>query len=158
MALQPFVGSWPLLQFRYLFYTDGRTPWTSDEPVARPLPTHRTTQTQNKRTHRHPCLDVVCCVSPLIFQASEITLLSVYPSVSDRMSVRSFIHSFIHSFVHSSMALQPFVGSWPLLQFRNLFYTDGRTPWTSDHPVAKPLPTHRTTQNRINAHTQTSTP
>jgi hypothetical protein len=24
------------------------------------------------------------------------------------------------------MALQPFVGPWPLLQFRNLFYTDGR--------------------------------
>jgi hypothetical protein len=24
---------------------------------------------------------------------------------------------------HSSMALQPFVGPWPLLQFRNLFYT-----------------------------------
>jgi hypothetical protein len=25
------------------------------------------------------------------------------------------------SFIHSSMALQPFVGPWPLLQFRNLF-------------------------------------
>jgi hypothetical protein len=40
----------PLLQFRNNFFTDGRTPWTSDQPVARPLPTHRTTQTQNKRT------------------------------------------------------------------------------------------------------------
>jgi hypothetical protein len=38
-------------------YTDYRTPWMSDQPVARPLPTHRTTQTQNKRTHRHPCLE-----------------------------------------------------------------------------------------------------
>jgi hypothetical protein len=27
-----------------------RTPWKGDEPVARPLPTHRTAQTQNKRT------------------------------------------------------------------------------------------------------------
>jgi hypothetical protein len=35
----------------------GRTPWTGDQPVARPLPTHRTTRTQNKRTHRQPCLD-----------------------------------------------------------------------------------------------------
>jgi hypothetical protein len=35
----------------------GRTPWASDQPVARPLPTHRTTQTQNKRTHRHSCLE-----------------------------------------------------------------------------------------------------
>jgi hypothetical protein len=26
------------------------TPWTRDQPVVRPLPTHRTTQTQNKRT------------------------------------------------------------------------------------------------------------
>jgi hypothetical protein len=52
---QPFVGSWPLLQFRNLFYTIGRSPWTSDQPVPRPLPAHRTTQTQNKRTHRHPC-------------------------------------------------------------------------------------------------------
>jgi hypothetical protein len=33
-----------------IIYTDGRTPWTGDQPVARPLPTHKTTQTQNKRT------------------------------------------------------------------------------------------------------------
>jgi hypothetical protein len=32
------------------------------------------------------------------------------------------------------MALQCFVEPWTLLQFRNLFYTDGRTPWTSDSP------------------------
>jgi hypothetical protein len=58
MALQPFVGPWPLLHFRNHFYTGGRTSWRSDQPVTRPLPTHRTTQTQNKRTHRHPCLRV----------------------------------------------------------------------------------------------------
>jgi hypothetical protein len=45
MALQPLVGPWPLD-----LYAVGRTPWTGDQPVARPLPTHRTTQTQNKRT------------------------------------------------------------------------------------------------------------
>jgi hypothetical protein len=33
-----------------ILYTVGRTPWTGDQPVARPLPAHRTTQTQNKRT------------------------------------------------------------------------------------------------------------
>jgi hypothetical protein len=33
-----------------ILYTVGRTSWTGDQPVARPLPTHRTTQTQNKRT------------------------------------------------------------------------------------------------------------
>jgi hypothetical protein len=58
MAIQPFIGPWPLLQFSNLFYTDGRTPWTGDQPVARSLIIHRTTQTQNKRTHKHPCLSV----------------------------------------------------------------------------------------------------
>jgi hypothetical protein len=57
MALQPFIEPWPLLQFGNLFYTDGRTLWTSDQPVARPLPTRRTTQIQNKRTHSHSCLE-----------------------------------------------------------------------------------------------------
>jgi hypothetical protein len=52
-------------------------------------------------------------------------------------------------FIHSSMALQPFIGPWPLLHFRNLFYTDGRTACTSDQPVARPLPTHRTTQTSM---------
>jgi hypothetical protein len=33
-----------------ILYTVGRTPWTGDQPVSGPLPTHRTTQTQNKLT------------------------------------------------------------------------------------------------------------
>jgi hypothetical protein len=48
MALQPL---WALAAFSVpSLYTVGRTPWTSDQPVVRPLPTQRTTQTQNKRT------------------------------------------------------------------------------------------------------------
>jgi hypothetical protein len=40
--------------FSFLFpYTVGRTPWTGDQPVARPLPTHMTTETQNKPTDIH---------------------------------------------------------------------------------------------------------
>lgn len=50
----------------------------------------------------------------------------------------------------SSMALPPFVGSWPRLQFRNLIYTGGRTPCTSDQPVSRPLLTHRTTKTDHN--------
>jgi hypothetical protein len=57
MALQNFIGPWPLLRFPNLFYTGGRTPWTTDQPIARPLPTHRTTQTQTKRIHRNPCIE-----------------------------------------------------------------------------------------------------
>jgi hypothetical protein len=41
------------------------------------------------------------------------------------------------------MALPPFVGPWPLLQFRNLFYTDGRTPWTVDHYLHTGQHNHR---------------
>jgi hypothetical protein len=31
-----------------ILYTVGRLPWRGDQPAARPLPTHRTTQTQKK--------------------------------------------------------------------------------------------------------------
>jgi hypothetical protein len=39
-------------------FTNGRTPWTNDKLVARPLPKHKTTQTQNQTyTHtKHTCL------------------------------------------------------------------------------------------------------
>jgi hypothetical protein len=41
----------PWLLFQYLnLYTVHRTTWTGDQPVARPLLIHRTTQTQNKRS------------------------------------------------------------------------------------------------------------
>jgi hypothetical protein len=43
------------------------------------------------------------------------------------------------------MTLQPLIEPWPLLQFRNLYYTDHRTLRTSDQHVAMPLPKHRTT-------------
>jgi hypothetical protein len=33
------------------FFTDDTTPWTSDQPIIRPLPKHTKTQTQNKRIH-----------------------------------------------------------------------------------------------------------
>jgi hypothetical protein len=33
-----------------IFFRVGTTRWTGDQPVARPLPTYRTTQTQNKCT------------------------------------------------------------------------------------------------------------
>jgi hypothetical protein len=33
-----------------ILYTVGRAPWTGDQPIAMPLHTHGTKQTQNKRT------------------------------------------------------------------------------------------------------------
>jgi hypothetical protein len=40
---------WTLFQFLNL-HIDERTSWRGDQPVANPLPTHRSPQTQNKRT------------------------------------------------------------------------------------------------------------
>jgi hypothetical protein len=34
----------------FIFYTVGRTNWTGDQPVAKPLPAYRTAQTQNQST------------------------------------------------------------------------------------------------------------
>jgi hypothetical protein len=49
MDLQPFVGSWPLLQFCNPIHS-----WLDslnrDQPIARPLPTQSTAQTWNKGT------------------------------------------------------------------------------------------------------------
>jgi hypothetical protein len=51
MALQPLnLGRF----FSFLIlHTVGRTPWTGNQPVARPLLAHRTTQTQDKSTDIH---------------------------------------------------------------------------------------------------------
>jgi hypothetical protein len=40
-----------------------------------------------------------------------------------------------------------------LIYFLDL-YTICRTPWTSDRPIARPLPKYRTTQTQKNAHTR----
>jgi hypothetical protein len=57
MSLPAHSRPWPLIQFRDHFFTDSRTPWTSDQLVARPLPKHGTTQTQNKHIYtRHSCV------------------------------------------------------------------------------------------------------
>jgi hypothetical protein len=92
MALQPFVGPWPLLQFRNLYHTDGSTSWTGDQPVARPLPTHRTTQTQNKRTHRYPWLWVGLELTiPALERAKTVDALERAGTVIGDHNIRNFI-------------------------------------------------------------------
>jgi hypothetical protein len=46
---QPIQGPRLLFSSVIIFFTVGGTPWWSDQPVARPLPKHRTTQTENTR-------------------------------------------------------------------------------------------------------------
>jgi hypothetical protein len=48
----------------------------------------------------------------------------------------------IYLSIYLSMALQSLWTLAPLFQFLNL-YTVGRTPWTGDQPIARPLPTHK---------------
>jgi hypothetical protein len=66
LALQPLI-----FQFRDHF-TDGRTPWTGDQLVARPLPKHRTTKTENKHTYI-PIIHALCGIQTHNpgFRASE---------------------------------------------------------------------------------------
>jgi hypothetical protein len=43
-----------------ILYIVSKTTWTGDQRVTRPVPTHTTTQIQNKRTeYRNPCLEWV---------------------------------------------------------------------------------------------------
>jgi hypothetical protein len=73
-----------------------------------------------------------------------------------QISTEEFILKYIFSF---TMALPAHSGPWPLIQFRNHYFTDGRTPWTSDQLVARALSKYRTTQTEKNAYThQTSMP
>jgi hypothetical protein len=63
----------------------------------------------------------------------------------------NLIHSFIHQWIYS-----PLLGPGLLFSFVIFFTQDGRTPWTGDQPVARPLPTQRTTQTeqtRARTHT-----
>jgi hypothetical protein len=56
----------------------------------------------------------------------------------------NFVFKISLNVIFFSLALQP---PWALasaFQFHNHF-TEGRTPWTSDQFVARPLPKHRTT-------------
>jgi hypothetical protein len=50
IIVQPFLGGLGRVFSFLILYTVGRIPCTGDQAVARPLPTHRTAQTQNKRT------------------------------------------------------------------------------------------------------------
>jgi hypothetical protein len=59
---------------------------------------------------------------------------------------------FLHSFIHSSMALLPFVGPWPLIQFRNNFtQTEGLLGRVISSSQGHYL--HRTTQTQNKSHT-----
>jgi hypothetical protein len=65
-------------------------------------------------------------------------------NAGEHLIMRSFLIFTLLS-VYLSVALQSFLGLSPLFQFLDL-YKVSKTPWTGYEPVARPLPTHRTTQ------------
>jgi hypothetical protein len=126
------LGPGLCFQFPYHF-TDGRTPWTSDQLVARPLPKHRTTQTQNKHIHtKHPCLvwdwsERAKTVHVLDHSATVTGWVSLYRAVTYHRAVISTEQEFTASHPASIvvLGLEPRWGSCPCfasilchLQFR----------------------------------------
>jgi hypothetical protein len=60
--------------------------------------------------------------------------------------------SYLQQVIHDlPTALQP-LWTWPLFQFLNP-YTDGRTPWTGEQPVARPLQHTKNNTNIAQTHT-----
>jgi hypothetical protein len=69
VVLEHFVGPWPLFQLLDL-YTVVRAHWMGDQPVARPLPAHRTIQRIN--AHKHLCVKWVS--NPQSQRSNELKL------------------------------------------------------------------------------------
>jgi hypothetical protein len=80
----PFLGPWPLFQFHNPIHTVSRTPWTGDQPVARPLPRCRTLQIQNKRTQTSLALVGFDPTTPMFKRVKTVYALyrpvTVFPS------------------------------------------------------------------------------
>jgi hypothetical protein len=89
-----------------IFYTVSRTPWTGDQPVARPLPAQRTIQTQNKRTQTSMSLVGFEPTIPAFERAKTVHALDRAATViSFRHGVTEFkyvIVALIYLFIYSS--------------------------------------------------------
>jgi hypothetical protein len=102
----------------------------------------------------------ICDLGTSSLQVWYLTILGPVSVV--RVNMRIHFSRWKYNLFSSS--LLPFGSLLPLLEHRANFsvswsFTDGRTPWTGDQLVARPLPKHRTTQTQTNAHThQTSMP
>jgi hypothetical protein len=82
--------------------------------------------------------------------------------ISAHICLSNFIHPSIRPSVPPSVHPSIYGSTALLLDLGRFFsflilYTVGRTTWTRDQPVARPLPAHRTAQTQ-NTSTQTSTP
>jgi hypothetical protein len=113
----------PLWSIRLIYqfldhFTDNRTPWMGDQLIARPLPKHRTTQTQNKRIHT-PNIHDLCGIQTyyLGFQASEDSACLGPLGYHDQLFILPFVKKKNNFFASPFVQLKPcFViqpGSYP---------------------------------------------
>jgi hypothetical protein len=82
-----------------IFYTVGSTPWTGDQPAARPLPTHRTTQTQNKRIQTSvPWVEFEPTI-PTFERAKTVHALDPAATVIGQANIMAWNKSQTHNFM-----------------------------------------------------------
>jgi hypothetical protein len=81
--------------FQFLnLYTVSRTPWVGDQPNARPLLTHRRTQTQNKRTQTSMQVGFEPTI-PVFDRAKRIDALDRAANVIGQMVQQSMLLRFV---------------------------------------------------------------
>jgi hypothetical protein len=107
-----------------ILYRVSRTPWIGDQPVARPIPTHRTTQTQNKRTHTSLLRVGFQSTIPAFERAKTSSCLRPRGHCFDRSKLCSYLRS-ISQFIH--------ISSWNGASFRT-----GETSSGGDHGSLQP--------------------
>jgi hypothetical protein len=76
-------GPWSLFQF-FNLYIVSWTPWAGDKPVARPLHTHRTTQTQNTDIH---ALSGIHAHDPSVWAGEDVSFLRPRATVIGALTV-----------------------------------------------------------------------
>jgi hypothetical protein len=118
----------------------------SDQLITRPLPKHRTTQTQNKHIHTHQTSMPWVGFKSTILASEQAKTVHALVHLATMTSPKVYI--FFRPLAPTLKHRADFSVSWS-------FYTDGRIPWTDDQLIARPLPKHRTTQTHKNTHTHT---
>jgi hypothetical protein len=136
-------GPWPPIFQFHDHFTDGRTAWTSDQLVARPLPKHRQTQTQNKHIHI-PNIHALCgirtndpgsrasedstCLRPLGYRDRHISLIIVYFSFSRpwctwKVRGQKKKYGTFSSFTFRPLSHRFHVRIWNIIPATNLIFT-----------------------------------
>jgi hypothetical protein len=123
--------------------------WNSDSPAFQSVSRSYT----DCSIHEGEISDSYCRIGWHRNDVSHLYLGSGKFESEERLSwltnLSDYMRAFLSPFLYCSTVLLMDLGYF--VNFL-IFYTVSRTPWTADQPVARPLPTDTTTQNRINAH------